>query len=250
MEDIRNNVRASISKGLVGGPQLERAFDDYVKRGGETLFQNIQPAFLDLSANLARMLEGMEDCRFTIDSKRIRVNGDKFSEKSKKHEFYGAIGSAVGSIGGGLAASAFMGTTAGAKIGAAIGSVIPGAGTIIGFAIGALLGSLLLGSGGAELRRIELERQKETARTELFEATEKFCKSAKQKFEDALSVFCDETDRAIRNWLKEQKKMVEEHFAKASASLLKPVEEKSQLTESAKNDIVVMNDWIKKIGDK
>jgi gas vesicle protein len=212
-----------------------------VKRGGETLFQNIQPAFLDLSANLARMLEGVEDCRFIIDSKRIRVNGDKFSEKSKKHEFYGAIGSAVGSIGGGVV---------GAKIGAAIGSVIPGAGTFIGFAIGALLGGLLLGSGGAELRRIELERQKETARSELFEATEKFCKSAKQKFEDALSGFCDETDRAIRNWLKEQKKMVEEHFAKAYASLLKPVEEKSQLTESAKNDIVVMNDWIKKLGDE
>jgi hypothetical protein len=241
MEDIRNNVRASISKGLVGGPQLERAFDDYVKRGGETLFQNIQPAFLDLSANLARMLEGMEDCRFTIDSKRIRVKGDKFSEKSKKHEFYGAIGNVAGGI---------AGWVAGAKLGAYLGTMIaPGVGTAIGVACG-LLVTLLGGGIGSELRRIEKEKQKEVARSELFEATEKFCKLAREKFEDALSRFCDETDRAIKNWLKEQKKMVEEHFAKASAALLKPVEEKSQLAESAMNDIVMINDWIKKLGDE
>ena len=104
------------------------------------------------------------------------------------------------------------------------------------------------GGGGSELRRVELERQKETARTELFEAAEEFCKSARRTFEDALSRFCDETDNAIKNWLKEQKKMVEVHFAQASAELLKPAEEKSRLAESAKKDIAIFEVWSKKIG--
>ena len=233
MEDIRNNVRTSISQGLVGGPQLEKAFDDHVKRGGETLFQNVQPAFLDLSANLARMLDGLEDCRFSLDAGNICVKGSKFSEKSKRHEFYRPIGSAVGGIAG-----------------AAIGSIIPGVGTLIGGLVGGLLGGLLGGSGGAGLRRIELERQKEQARSELFAATEKFCASARRSFEDALSGFCDETDRAIRNWMKDQKKMVEEHFAQASAALLKPAEEKVRLAEAAKSDIVFFDSWKKKLEGK
>ena len=241
MEEIRNNVRTSISHGLVGGPQLEKAFDDHVKRGGEMLFQNVQPAFLDLSTELMRMLEGLEECHFSLAGRSIGVNGDKFSEKSKKHAFYSAIGSAAGGIAGGIV---------GAKIGTAIGSVVPGVGNVIGAIVGGLLGSLLGGCGGAELRRFELERQKETARSELFDATEKFCALAKRTFEEALSRFCDETDKAIRNWMRDQKKMVEEHFAQVSAALLKPAEEKARLAESAKSDIELFDTWSKKLGAK
>ena len=44
--------------------------------------------------------------------------------------------------------------------------------------------------------------------------------------------------------------MVEEHFAQASAALLKPAEEKVRLAESAKADIKLFDTWEKKLEGK
>ena len=227
-EDLRNNVRSTINGGVVGGQQLQRAFDDHKKRAGETMFQNIQPALLDLNAGIAQILSGIEDCRFSLDDARISISDNNFSEKSQSHENYGVIG---GSLGGLTAAI-------GISLAAATGPV----GWVVG-GITMLLGSLIGGGIGNKMREIEREKQKKTARAELFSAAEDFGSAAKKRFIEALEKYRNDTDSSIRSWLKVQKKSVEEYFAKAAAELSASAESKERQAAEVGADIKRFKAW-------
>jgi len=234
VENIRNGIRATIDQGVVGGAQLNKAFADYTNRGNEEVFNAIQPAFLEVSAEVMRMLSGLKGCSLHSENlkKSMNVRGG-FSEKTKVHETYKLAGSIVGG-----AAGIFAGVKAGAAVGTFIGGPV---GTAIGAAAGlatALLAGILGSACGSQMREIHLERQKESASTELFDAAAKFSAKLQKSYETAYASFSGELQDAIREWLRDQKDSVDKRYRKAVADLSKPAEEKAREAKSAEADAV------------
>ena len=220
-ENLRNGVRESIDGGLVGGEQLNRAFQDYVKCGNEEMFESIQPAFIDITTQLSQILSGLALCDLGMNKSLLSAGGSEFSDKSKIHAYYGVAGSIVG-------------TAAGIKIGAAVGSFIPipVVGTIVGSVIGGLIGLFC----GNCAREVHVETQKETARQELFEAVQKLEREALSNYVKALENFTSSAETNIRSWLKSQKSNVDARYQKAFADLEKPIAEKAQLVKEVEKD--------------
>ena len=106
-----------------------------------------------------------------------------------------------------------------------------------------LLGSLIGGGIGNKMREIEREKQKKTARAELFSAAEDFGSAAKKRFIEALEKYRNDTDSSIRSWLKVQKKSVEEYFAKAAAELSASAESKERQAAEVGADIKRFKAW-------
>jgi len=234
VENIRNGIRATIDQGVVGGAQLNKAFADYTNRGNEEVFNVIQPAFLDVSNEVMRMLAGLKECSLQSDALKASKNvRGGFTEKTKVHETYKLAGGIVGGVGG---------IFAGVKAGAAVGTLIGGpVGTAIGAAAG-LVTTLLVGifgsACGAQMRKIHLEQQKETARTELFEAASNFSGKLQKSYENAFGSFSNELQDAIRDWLRNQKDAVDKRYRQAVADLSKPADEKAQEANVAEADAV------------
>lgn len=232
VENLRNGVRQSIDAGLVGGEQLNHAFNDYVKQGNEELFQSIQPEFVETGAQLSQILSGLEACGGLKAACQLGVRGQTFSEKTKAHETYGSIGSVAGGIGG---------LWAGAKVGASVGSAIGGpVGTVVGTAVGLVVGcagSLLGAFFGNTAREEQVESQQETARGELFAAAEKLQKKVQTKYEAVVQGFVSEAESSIHDWLRSQKDSVDKQFRTLIGDLEKPVAEKARLVDEIKCDI-------------
>lgn len=236
VENLRNGVRQSIDAGLVGGEQLNHAFNDYVKRGNEELFQSIQPEFVETGAQLPQILSGLEACGGLKTACQLGVRGQTFSEKTKAHETYGSIGSVAGGIGGFCG-----GIWAGGEVGAMVGSAIcPAVGTVVGTAVGLVVGcagSLLGALFGNTARDVQVESQQETARGELFAAAEKLQKKAQTKYEAVVQGFVSEAESSIHDWLRSQKDSVDKQFRTLIGDLEKPVAEKARLVDEIKCDI-------------
>ena len=230
VENLRNGVRQSIDAGLVGGEQLNHAFNDYVKQGNEELFQSIQPEFVETGAQLSQILSGLEACGGLKTACQLGVRGQTFSEKTKAHETYVSIGSVAGGIGG-----VYYG---GSALGSALGTFLgPGVGTAVGYAVGALVGSLLGAFFGNTARDVQVESQQETARGELFAAAEKLQKKAQTKYEAVVQEFVSEAESSIHDWLRSQKDSVDKQFWTLIGDLEKPVAEKARLVDEIKCDI-------------
>lgn len=236
VENLRNGVRQSIDAGLVGGEQLNHAFNDYVKRGNEELFQSIQPEFVETGAHLSQILSGLEACGGLKTACQLGARGQTFSEKTKAHETYGSIGSVAGGIGGFCG-----GIWAGGEVGAMVGSAIcPAVGTVVGTAVGLVVGcagSLLGALFGNTARDVQVESQQETARGELFAAAEKLQKKAQTKYEAVVQGFVSEAESSIHDWLRSQKDSVDKQFRTLIGDLEKPVAEKARLVDEIKCDI-------------
>lgn len=229
VENLRNGVRQSIDAGLVGGEQLNHAFNDYVKQGNEELFQSIQPEFVETGTQLSQILSGLEACGGLKAACQLGVRGQTFSEKTKAHETYGSIGSVTGGI--------LAGVATGTSVGSAIGGP---AGTVVGAAVGLVVGcagSLLGAFFGNTARDVQVESQQETARGELFAAAEKLQKKAQTKYEAVVQGFVSEAESSIHDWLRSQKDSVDKQFRTLIGDLEKPVAEKARLVDEIKCDI-------------
>lgn len=229
VENLRNGVRQSIDAGLVGGEQLNHAFNDYVKQGNEELFQSIQPEFVETGTQLSQILSGLEACGGLKAACQLGVRGQTFSEKTKAHETYGSIGSVTGGI--------LAGVATGTSVGSAIGGP---AGTVVGAAVGLVVGcagSLLGAFFGNTARDVQVESQQETARGELFAAAEKLQKKAQTKYEAVVQGFVSEAESSIHDWLRSQKDSVDKQFRTLIGDLERPVAEKARLVDEIKCDI-------------
>ena len=231
VENLRNGVRESIDAGLVGGAQLNRAFNDYKNRGNEEVFNAIQPAFIEVTTQIGQMLEGLKDCAGNSSGilQPKSTASHAFSEKTKVHEFY----KPTGSVGGGLA---------GGAIGFALGGPI-------GAAIGGLVGAIFGGLCGSKAREAHVESQKETARSELFRAAERFAAKLQSDYRQAYERFADEMEHAIRDWLRNQQSAVDSHYRNALADLERPIGEKTETINATRRDIALFKDTLQAIGD-
>jgi len=236
VENIRNGIRATIDQGVVGGTQLNKAFADYTNRGNEEVFNVIQPAFLDVSNEVMRMLGGLKECSLQSEDFKAAQNvRGGFSEKTKVHETYKLAGGIVGGVGG-IALGKTAGAWVGLKVGAMVGGV-PGAivGTVVGGAI-ALFAGIFGSTCGSQMRKIHLEQQKETARTELFESASRFSAKLQKSYETAFASFSSKLQDAIRDWLRNQKDAVDKRYRQSVADLSKPAEEKAREADIVEAD--------------
>lgn len=220
VENLRNGIRETIDQGVVGGEQLNRAFNDHVNRGNEDVFNVVQPVFLEVANEVIRILGNLKDSQLSLSDslKNIKSLGT-FSDKTKVHEFYKLGGGIIGSAAAGLA------------IAAATGPV----GWVVGGAI-VLLSGLLGSFCGSKAREIQAEKQKETARSELFNAAAKYADKLKATYNDAYAKFADNLQSMIREWLKDQKDAADDKFRKAVAAIEQPAGEKQKQSKVALKD--------------
>ena len=234
VENLRNGVRESIDAGLVGGAQLNRAFNDYKNRGNEEVFNVVQPAFIEVTSEIGKMLAGLKDCSGSIASilQPKMANSHAFSDKTKVHAFYKSTGVVVGGIGAVAAAAAI----AGGPPGWIVGGIV------------ALAGTLLGGFAGSKAREAHVESQKETARGELFKAAERFAAKLQSEYRQAYDRFADEMEHAIRDWLRNQQSAVDRHYSKALADLERPVGEKTDAIKATRSDIAMLKNALNEVG--
>ena len=241
-ENLRNGVRESIDGGLTGGDQLNKAFNDYVQREHEELFHTLQPEFLSIGTQVQEMLTGLQDVSVRQQAMPAGCGDGKFSDKTKAHEFYGSGGSIVGGVIGaklgiaaGSATTAFVSAKAGALLGSAAGPVGTAIGAVAGLAVGAIC--MLFGSFcGRKARELQLEKQKEQARSELFQAVEEFVADEKKGYESAYARFAEDLERLVKDWMRTQKDETDAHFRAAAAELARPADEKKAAAEAAAAD--------------
>lgn len=229
-EDLRNGVRQTIDSGVVGGEQLNRAFNDYVKRGHEDLFKVVQPEFLMVGTQIQQMLSGLQAPNF--NEVGGAKGGARFTDKTQIHGIYSKVGLAAGGV---------AGYFAGAKAGAAVGTAIAGPigttmGAVVGLGVAAIctiFGSLC----GNKAKEIHLERQKEEARTELFKIVSQMETQEREAYTTAYDDFSERIELTIRDWMRSQKDAVESHFKAAAADIEKPMSEKKRAADEAVADI-------------
>ena len=233
-EDLRNGVRQTIDSGVVGGESLNRAFNDYLKRGHEDLFKAVQPEFLEVAAQLQQMLSGLQDQ--VVEDIRGANAGTGFSDKTQIHSTYSTIGGCAGAL---------VGIKAGAAAGAAVGTAIGGpvgtaAGWIVGIGVGAL--SAIFGAlCGSKAQEIHLERQKEEARRELFGIVSELETKERDSYTGAYDAFSQTLESAIRDWLRAQKDAVDARFKAAAADIEKPMADKRRAADEAAADVKEFN---------
>ncbi len=250
VEELRNGVRESIDAGLVGGRRLNKAFADYKNRENENVFNAVQPAFMEVAAQIGHMLQGVQDCTVDMPSllkpKNTGAGASAFSEKTKVHAFYKLGGSIVGGIGASLAAGAIVSGGVSMAAFGALAATGP-----VGLVIGgvAALGGMLLGAYcGSKAREAHVESQKETARSELFKAAERFASKLQSEYRQAYESFADEMDRAIRDWVRGQQKVVDERYRKSLIDLELPLKEKMKSIEQTNEDVRRFNDILSSFG--
>ncbi len=225
-ENLRNEVRNVIDNGLVDDMRLQKAYSDILKKKClPTLFETLQPKFLNMAHQLQEMLAGLQDVDDTAKTLNVagataRLDSGGFSKKeTASQSVYGVVGAAGG-----------------AAVGAAIGSVVPILGTVIGGVLGGLLGGFFGGFGGDKLRQIRLEQQKEASRRELFALVAQEERARRELFSSALSDMTEKLDYAIRDWLRNQKDVVDARHRKAIADLSKSAEERAAEANAVKED--------------
>ena len=253
-ENLRNGVRESIDGGLTGGDQLNQAFNDYVQREHEELFHTLQPEFLSVGTQVQEMLTGLQDVSVRQQPLSAGKGGRKFSDKTKAHEFYGSGGSLVGGVIGaklgiaaGSATTAFVSAKAGALLGSAAGPVGTAIGAVAGLAVGAIC--MLFGSFcGRKARELQLEKQKEQARAELFHAVEEFVTDERKGYESAYASFAEDLECLVKDWMRTQKDETDAHFRAAAVELARPVDEKKAAAEAAAADAVLFHKVQKELG--
>lgn len=217
-EDLRNGVRQVIDSGVVGGEQLNSAFNDYVKRGHEELFKVVQPEFLQVATQLQQMLSGLQ-AQNICDTRGVSC-GDQFSDKTQVHSTY----TSIGAVAGGLGAWGVYALCASNPIGWVTAGLM---------AVGGILGMFF----GKKAKELHLERQKETARTELFAAVSEIETKVKGEYVAAYDKFSGELEGNVKDWLREQKKAVEAHFKSVTAEIEKPMAERKRMSDEAAVDI-------------
>lgn len=223
-ENLRNGVRDSIDGGLVGGEQLERAYNDYCKREHENLFHVLQPEFLQVGCQIQQLLSSLRDVTFSAPGDSA-AEGTNFTSKTQIHEYYGRTAGAAAGIG----SAAVLYTVA-----AASGPV----GWGVGLAIGAcsLVASLFGGWLGGKAKEVHLERQKEEARRELFRAVDDFVQNERFLYKDGYRTLSSEIETNVTEWMRTQRDAVDAHFKAAVAELQRPAEEKATAAKNAVAD--------------
>ena len=219
-ENLRNDVREVIDNGVVGGQQLNQAFQDHLDNRANELSQAVQPEFLQTMEELGRNLGEMKDCRFNAEKINEQAN---FSNKTKIHDHYGRLGAVGGTIAG-----------------AALGSIIPGVGNVVGGLIGGLVGGLLGIFSGNKAKKIHVDLQKEAAKKELFAYIKEVQEKAEKTYKDCLERFKSDVDAAIKQWLRNQENQIDEDYRVAKKDLEKPVEEKEKEKHMVSQDIEVL----------
>ena len=217
---LRNGIRETIDKGVVDGEQLEKAFQDYAKRGCEDMFTVIQPEFVAIEEEVRQKLSQIVNADFASLAAGVSAgDGENFSAKSKTHEYYTVGGAATGA---GIAATVII-----------LNSWNPLGWTAAGVALVlTTLGTFL----GAKARKAKVEKQKIQARVELLEAANKYMDELCAKYRRDASEYVSKMKSGLRDWMRTQKDAVEAQFQKASADLERPAEEKSRAAETAVAD--------------
>ena len=225
-ENLRNDVREVISSGVVGGSNLNKAFQDHLHERYEELFQTVQPEFLKVVEELAKSLSGLSETSIAAQNVSVQAS---FTEKSKMPDHYGRFGSVGGVLAGGAIGTA----------------ILPGVGTVIGAAIGGLLGWLT----GSMARNIQVKSQQETARRELFGYVEEARKEASKTLRNSLSKFRKDVEENINDWLRQQEASIDADYGKARAEITQPLEKKRADKAEAEKDLQRLEGIMKEIED-
>lgn len=226
-ETLRNNVRELIDSGVTGGSRLEQAYNDCAKEVNENIFKELQEAFITLTEGTKQYIEELQPV--SLNKANITVKAS-FSEKSKAPTHYGKIGAGAGAVAG-----------------AAIGSIIPGVGTAIGAIAGSLIGGLLGGWGGKKIADVQVDRQREIARDELFRQIKSFQETLERNYRKILDNFVEGIDNSLRTWMKEQGNMLEQEYEKRSKSFMAEQKETEVNLEQVKGDIEVLTGLSKEL---
>ncbi len=240
VENLRNGIREAIDAGLVGGDQLNKAFNDYKNRGNEDVFNVVQPAFIEMTAQLGQMLDGLQDCSGVVPSllQPKHPKSTAFSDKTKIHAFYELGGSIAGGVGGYFGGGAAVVALGSGPVGWIVGG-------------GILIGSLLLGNFcGAKAREAHVNSQKEIARSELFKAAEQFAAKLRTGYKQSYEQFAESLDRAIRDWMRTQQNVADARYRKALSDLERPIADKNAAICEAKKDIAAFKKMLSEFGGK
>ena len=204
------------------------------------MFNDVQPAFIEMTAQLGQMLNGLQDCSGVVPS-LLQPNHSKstaFSNKTKIHAFYELGGSIAGGVGGYFGGGAALVALGSGPVGWIVGG-------------GILIGSLLLGNFcGAKAREAHVNSQKEIARSELFKAAEQFAAKLRTGYKQSYVQFAETLDRAIRDWMRTQQEAADARYRKALADLERPIADKNAAIGEAKKDIAAFKKMLSEFGGK
>ncbi len=248
-ENLRNQVRDLIDKGVTGGARLEEAYNDCAKEVLEEVFQALQQPFLTLIQGSQQIIQDLKP--ISLSKADFHVHGI-FSQKSKAHAHYGKIGGGVGIVAGTAAGAVATGATAGIagmKVGATIGTLvpIPAIGTAIGAVLGGLIGSLIGIWGGKKTAKIQLDRQREIAREELFKQIDIFKKELENNYRTVLDNYVESIEGALRDWNKEQNSRLEHEYEVRKKDFSASKTEIQNNLKNIESDIVALNKLEKEI---
>ena len=228
-ENLRNNVRELIDSGVTGGARLEQAYNDCAKEVNEEIFKELQEPFITLTEGTRQYIEELQPVSLNKEKAKLTVKAS-FSEKSKAPTHYGKIGAGAGAVAG-----------------AAIGSIIPGVGTAIGAIAGSLIGGLLGGWGGKKIASVQVDRQREIARDELFRQIKDFQETLEGNYRNILDDFVEGIDNSLRTWMKEQSNMLEQEYEERSKSFMAEQKETKGNLEQVEGDIETLSGLAKEL---
>jgi mitofusin 1 len=220
-ENLRNSVREVISGGVTGGDLLNKAFQEHQEMQSNLIFEMIQPKIIEFGQRVTQSIGNVGDFK---NGNTMHLLEAAFEKKSGIHVAY-------------TPAAGVIGTGGGAWGGAAIGTMIfPGVGTVVGAIIGGLLGGLFGGWLGSKGQKYHIDKQKESARRELFNYIDQYQKDTEKLYLSSLKEYLETIEESIIEWLNSVKKEHQQKISEIFEQVAQSEQEKQENQKILDND--------------